>query len=253
MKLSLIIFAITLFLSEAGIAQEYKLSKSSGTLNITEVNHVTIEGTTGNEIIFTARGKDRSDDERAKGLKAVSSLGLDDNTGIGLSVVDKGNSIEVNQLKKIDGADFIIKVPKGVKVSYSHSSPYGGGFEVKNFDGEVTVSTVHNSVILNNVSGSIDVKTMHGDIDATLAAVKSALILNSMHGHIDVALPTATKANLHLETNWGEILVDPEFKIEVPRSGDLVKYSDNVDGKINGGGVDVDLSSMHSNIYLRKN
>ena len=182
----------------------------------------------------------------------MSSLGLDDNTGIGLSVVDKGSTVEVNQLKKIDGADFIIKVPKGVKVSFSHSSPYGGDFEVKNFDGEVTVSTVHNSVILNNVSGSIDVKTMHGDIDANFAAVKSALTLNSMHGHIDVALPVATKANLHLETNWGEILVDPDFKIEIPSSGDLVKYSDNVDGKINGGGIDVDLSSMHNNVYLRK-
>ena len=50
----------------------------------------------------------------------------------------------------------------------------------------------------------------------------------------------------------GEILVDPDFKIEIPRSGDLVKYNDNVNGKINGGGIDVDLSSMHNNVYLRK-
>jgi hypothetical protein len=252
MKHILIIFAISLFISEASIAQEYKLSKSTGTLNINEVNHVTIEGTTGNEIIFTSRDNNRNDDERARGLRAVSSLGLDDNTGIGLSVLDKGSSVEVNQLKKIDGTDFVIKVPKGIKVSYSHSSPYGGEFEVKNFEGAVIVSTVHNSVIINNASGSIDVKTTHGDIDATFASVNSALTLNSMHGHVDVALPTSTKANLHLETNWGEILVDPDFKIEIPRSGDLVKYNDNVNGKINGGGIDVDLSSMHNNVYLRK-
>src|SRR5260221_12248928 len=84
-------------------AQDYKLQKSSGRLEVKEVNEVTIEGYNGSEIVFSSRDNDHGEDNRAKGLRAISSLGLEDNTGIGLSVVDKGNVIEVQQLKKMDG------------------------------------------------------------------------------------------------------------------------------------------------------
>ena len=234
-------------------AQEYKLSKSTGTLEIREVNHVTIEGHTGNEIIFTSRDEDHDDDDRAKGLRAISSMGLEDNTGIGLSVVEKGDVIEVRQLKKMDGPDIRILVPKNVTVSYHHTSPHGDEVEIKNFDGQVDVSTVHSGVVLTNTTGPIHIKTVHGDIDASLAtALKSPLSIQSVHGHVDVAIPVSTKASLKLSTNFGEILVDPDFKIEIERTGDMVKYSDKVSGKINGGGIEIDLSATHNNVYLRK-
>ena len=245
--------AIGLIISGAIQAQEYKVSKSTGTLDIDEVNNVTIEGYSGNEIVFTSRDHDRDDDGRAKGLRAISSLGLEDNTGLGLSVVDKGNIIEVRQLKKMDGPDITIKVPKGVKVSYSHTSPYGDEVEFKNFEGEIEVSTVHNGVVLTNPTGPLSVKTVHGEIDASLgAALKSPVSLVSVHGHVDVALPVATKANLEMNTQWGEIFVDPDFKIEIDRTGNLVKYSGSVKGKLNGGGIDIEISSTHNNVYLRK-
>src|SRR5688500_3529746 len=95
-------------------AQEYKVSKSTGRLEIREVNNVSIEGHPGNEIIFTSRNHNRERDQRAQGLRALSSLGLEDNTGLGLSVLDKGDVIEVQQLKKTEGPDIKILVPKGV-------------------------------------------------------------------------------------------------------------------------------------------
>jgi len=234
-------------------AQEYKLNKNSGTLEIREVNNVTIEGYNGNEIIFSSSDQDRDDDDRAKGLRAISSMGLEDNTGIGLSVVDKGNTIEVRQLKKMDGPDIKIMVPKSVIVSYSHTSPYGDEIEIKNFEGQVEVSTVHSGVILTNTTGPLDIKTVHGDIEASLgSALKAPISLESVHGHVDLALPVAIKANIKLNTHFGEILVDPDFKIEIERTGNMVKYSDSVTGKLNGGGIDITLSSTHNNVYLRK-
>jgi hypothetical protein len=55
-------------------------------------------------------------------------------------------------------------------------------------------------------------------------------------------------------TTYGEIFVDPDFKIEIEKSGsDLIKYStENVKGKLNGGGVTVSLTSTHNSVYLRK-
>jgi len=247
------IILLALMVAGAVNAQDFKLSKSTGTLDISEVNHVSIEGHTGNEIIFSSRDHDRDDDGRAKGLRAISSIGLEDNTGLGLSVIDKGTTIEVRQLKKMDGPDIKILVPKGVKVSFSHTSPHGEGVEVKNFDGEIEISTVHNEVTLNNVSGPMDVKTVHGDIDVTFgASIKGPILITSVHAHVDVAMPVSTKADFKLGTTWGEIFVDPDFKIEIDRSGSLVKYSNKLTGKMNGGGTEIELASTHDNVYLRK-
>jgi predicted membrane protein len=234
-------------------AQEYKLAKSTGRLEIKEVNHVEIEGYSGSEIVFTSRNGKKDDDERAKGLRSISSMGLEDNTGIGLSVVEKGGTIEVQQLKKMDGPDILIKVPKGVVVSYTHTSPYGDEIEFKNFEGEIEVSTVHNGVVLINTTGPMTIKTVHGDIDASLSPnIKNPVSIVSVHGHVDVAFPTTIKANLKLGTVYGEIFVDPDFKLEIEKSGNMIKYSDNVSGKLNGGGLDINLSSTHNNVYLRK-
>ncbi len=234
-------------------AQEYKVAKSTGRIEIREVNHVVIEGYSGNEIIFSSKDGKRDDDERAKGLRSISGMGLEDNTGLGLSVVDKGGVIEVQQLKKMDGPDVTIKVPKGVVVYYTHSSPYGREVDFKNVEGEIEVSTVHSGVNLTNVSGPMTVKTVHGNIEASLSSnIKNPVSIVSVHGHVDVAIPVATKANLKLGTVYGEIFVDPDFKIDIEKKDNMVKYSDNVAGKINGGGLDITLSSTHDNVYLRK-
>ncbi len=254
MKLHHIITATALVLSFGfAKAQEYKIQKSTGRLEIKEVNNVTIEGYAGNEIVFSTRGDSREDDDRAKGLRAISRNGLEDNSGIGLSIVDKGTTIEVNQLKKMDGPDVKILVPKGVSVSYTHTSPHGSDIHLKNVEGEIDISTVHNGVYLDNVTGVVNIKTVHGEVEAVFGpALKNKVDISSVHGHIDVTLPVATKANIELGTTWGEIFVDPDFKMEFDKKGDLVRYNDNVSGKINGGGVEISLTSTHSNVYLRK-
>jgi len=234
-------------------AQDFKVARTSGRIEIKELNDVTVEGYNGNEIVFSSRDHDKEEDERAKGLRAISNSGLEDNTGLGISVLEKGNVIEVQQLKKMDGPEIKIMVPKGVTISYSHSSPYGGDVSFKNVESEIEVSTVHNEVFLDNVTGPMTINTVHGGIEANFGAnMKNPISIISVHGHVDVSLPIATKANLKLGTSYGEIFVDPEFKIDIDKSGNMVKYSDNVSGKINGGGLDVTLSSTHNSVYLRK-
>lgn len=236
-------------------AQEFKIAKSTGRLEIKEVNNVDIEGYSGNEIIFTSRSGKRDDDERAKGLRAISASGLEDNTGLGLSVVDKNGVIEVQQLKRMDGPDITIKVPKGVTISYRHTSPHGSDVNIKDVEGEIEVSTVHNSINLTNVTGPMTLNTVHGNIEGSVSTtLKNPISIVSVHGHVDIALPATAKASVKLSTVYGEIFVDPEFKMDVATSaGGLKNYSsDSVTGKINGGGVDITLSSQHNNVYLRK-
>lgn len=254
MKKNILTLTFAFALTATLYAQEYKLAKSSGKLEIKEVNNVTIEGYSGNEIIFSSMDRSRDDDDRAKGLRAVSSMGLEDNTGIGLSVVDKGGSIQVVQLKKMDGPKVKIQVPKGVSIYYSHSSPYGSDIVLKNIESEIEASTVHNGVHLENVTGPLNIKTVHGEIEADFNSnLKSPISLTSVHGLVDVTIPVATKAIMNMSTTWGEIFVDPAIKLEIEPKTDWVKYgSGKVNGKINGGGLEFTLSSTHNNVYLRK-
>lgn len=233
-------------------AQEFRLSKMSGRLEI-HLGKVTIEGHSGSEIIFSSTKKTGSRDERADGLRAVNSLGLEDNTGLGINVSDKGNSVEVYQLKKANSPDIRILVPKGVIVSFEHESQYGGEVEFRNLPNEIEVSAQYNSVKLDNVTGPLTVKTIYGSVDAIFGSViNDPVSIVSVYGHVDVSLPEATKADLKMSTSYGEIFVAPEFKIDVDKQDGMMRFSDRVSGRINGGGLKIDLSANYGKIYLRK-
>jgi predicted membrane protein len=230
------IVVVAMLLTSAVLGQEYKVAKSSGSLVIREVNKVQIEGYSGSEIIFTSLDRSRDRDDRAKGLKAINSMGLEDNSGLGLSVVQNGDAVEVRQLKKMDGPKIKIQVPKGVKIVYDHSSPYGSDLKLKNIENEVEISTVHNGVYLDNVTGPINVKTVHGEVEASFtAAMKHPVSIKSTHGPVDITIPVAAKATLNMSTKYGEILVDPALNVEVQNRGDWKVYGANdIEGKING-------------------
>lgn len=244
---------MALFITGIVTAQEFKVAKSSGRLNL-HIGRVTVEGHSGNEIIFSSKDRDKDEDERAKGLRAINSLGLEDNTGLGINVTEKDGAVEVYQLKKMNSPDVKILVPKGVIVSFEHESQYGGEAVFKNMENEIEVSCQYNSVELENVTGPLTVKTVYGGVDAVFNQnVKGPISIVSIYGHVDVALPATTKANLKLSTSYGEIFVSPDFKIEVDKEGnDMIRYSDRVNGKINGGGMNIDFRSDYDKIYLRK-
>jgi hypothetical protein len=246
--------ALGLIIAGAASAQEYKIAKSTGRLEINEVNNVTIEGYNGNEIVFSSLDGTREKDSRATGLRAISANGLEDNTGVGLAVRENGTTYEVYQLKKMDGPRVKIMVPKGVTISYRHTSPHGSDFKVRNVESELEVSTVHNGIILDNVSGPVNARTAHGKIEVVLNDnFKGPLYFSSTHGLVDIAVPASAKADISLSASHGEIFVDPNLKLEVPKTGDWTKYgSSKLDGKVNGGGIEITLGTSHGNIYLRK-
>lgn len=246
--------ALGFLIAGAASAQEYKIAKSTGRLEINDVNNVTIEGTTGNEIVFSSLDSYRDKDPRSTGLRAISAGGMEDNTGIGLAVRENGTTYEVYQLKKMDGPRVKILVPKGVVISYRHTSPHGSDVKVRNFEGELEIATVHNSIRLDNVTGPMNVKTTHGELEVNFNDnMKGPIYLASTHGLVDAAVPVGMKANVAMSSGHGEIFVDPNLKLEVPKTGDWVKYgSSKVEGKLNGGGIDISLVTSHGNLYLRK-
>lgn len=243
---------IVLLIACAAQGQEFKLAKNSGRLEI-YLGKVTVEGHNGNEIIFSSYNHHEGKDERAEGLRSINSLGLSDNTGLGINVTDKGNVVEVHQLKKTHAPDIKILVPKGMIVSFTHESQYGGEAKFSNLTNEIEVSAQYNSVELNNVTGPLTVETTYGHVEADFSTtINDPVSIVSIYGYVDVTLPQATKANLKLSTSYGEIFVAPEFDIKVDATGGMIAYSDKISGTINGGGINIDLSCNYGKVYLRK-
>jgi Putative adhesin len=251
MKRIMVVMCIWL-VTQVTLAQEFKVAKSTGRLEL-NIGRVAVEGHNGNEIIFSSTDHRESKDDRAQGLRAINGSGLDDNTGLGINVTQKGDVVEVNQLKKMNAPDIKVLVPKGVIVAFSHQSQYGGKASFKNLENEIEVSATYNSIELENVTGPLAIKSVYGHIEASLGGtIKGPISIVSVYDYVDVALSPATKANLKLSTSYGEIFVGPEFNIEIDKQGEWVKYDDRVNGKLNGGGLSMDLRSDYGKIYLRK-
>jgi hypothetical protein len=256
MKTLVLIIGIIVATICGALAQDFKLAKTTGRLEI-YTGRVTVEGTTGNEIVFTSgrdHDDDREEDKRSKGLHAINGLGLEDNTGLGVNVVDKGNVVEVRQLRKMNSPNIKILVPKGVIVSFQHESQYGGEAKFKNLENEIEVSATYNSVELENVTGPMTVKSVYGHVEANFSDnVKGPISIVSVYGYVDVTLPVTVKADLKMSTSYGALYASSDFKIEYDKQqGDMIRYDDRVNGKINGGGMKVDLNSSYGKIYLRK-
>src|ERR1700749_5141316 len=116
MKKYLIIVVFCLGTITSIHAQQYKVAKSTGKLAL-NLPSVIVEGYEGNEIIFESQKSQEEADPRSKGLRAINGAGFIDNTGLGISVVEKGTTIEVNQVASDIAVK--IKVPTGLIVSFS--------------------------------------------------------------------------------------------------------------------------------------
>lgn len=300
MKLQLIsLFALFTIALSASAQKEYKLAKSSGKLNL-NISGVIVEGYKGNEIIFSIpKNEDEETDERAKGLTVINSSGFKDNTGLGLDVTVNGEEINVNPVSISNQTMVTIKLPQDIKLSFTNNSNmYQDTVTLKNLKSEINVAVNGNNIILLNNVGPMNIRTLHGSVDATFPTEpKGPISIVSVNGHIDVAVPTAIKANLDVVTRYGKVYAAEKLKIalsqkasEKANAGTIalaktgnssiltksltgnvqvnVNTNENnysyvignavgadgevLNGKINGGGVDLILKSNHNNIYIRE-
>ncbi|SFT10548.1 DUF4097 family beta strand repeat-containing protein [Sphingobacterium wenxiniae] len=231
----------------------YKLAKRTGKLEV-DLAGVVIEGYSGNEIVFSSLGKPGGEDERAKGLRAINGLGVVDNTGLGINVSEENGAVKVTQLNSASALNMKILVPHGMAIAFDHQSHFGGGGKTvfRNIQSEVEVSTKFNNIELENITGPATIKTVHGSVDAVFSGnVKGPISIVSIHGAVDVTVPQNIHADLKMNTRHGELLVAPELNINIQQEGEMIRYSNQVVGKINNGGTPLDLRSDHDRIYLR--
>lgn len=220
MKKAIAILSILLGIGLSAAAQkEYRLAKSAGHLKL-NLFGATIEGYEGKEIIFlsgsTATGQT---DQRAKGLEALATSGLKDNTGMGLSIKENGQEISVENVFS-DIQDLLtIKVPRGMKVSFTSSrNQHYEDILIRNIKGEIEVAAQYNKIKLENNSGPMNISSINGPVEAIFQGdVKGPISIVSVRDYVDITLPASTSANLELATNYGKLYASKEFEVTTDR------------------------------------
>ena len=246
--------AVLLCTTQALRAQEYKIpveNSKEGKLTLIDIpDNLPIEGYAGNEIIITSDHFNEPPD-RAKGLKPVYPGGTD-NTGMALSVEKNGNQVSIQCLLPItQNASYRIKVPENFSLRIKSGCARSGGVDIQNMKNEVEIN-VCQSIKLKNVSGPLVLSTISGNIDVSFTELSKdkPISIASVSGEIDVTLPAKTPADLEMGTVSGNMYSDFDFqadKKEMKRIG-----GNSINTSLNGGGVDLKITSVSGNIYLRK-
>lgn len=234
-------------------AQEYSISPSSNNLVLSGLDNVYIEGYDGSEILIISPNQNYSKYDKSEGLKLINQSGKADNTGLGINVENEKGSVVIKQVKSntCGSKEYKMKVPSNMNISYEHSSYQGDILSIRNITGELDVSSNYNSVVLDNVTGPLAIKTVYGSIDAEFSNVsqKGSISLYSVYEYVDVSLPETAQARFNLNTTYGHIYSDLDFEI---LSEDVREYGNRVIGTFNGKGVDMNITATYSNIYLRE-
>jgi len=217
---------------------------------------VTIEGYNGDEVVVQGAGG-KAKPERAEGLRAVYNT-AEDNTGLGLSVTQEGNTIRVTRASR-EGGTYTIRVPRNVHLVYEEVNWFGSGnVAISNIEGEVEVTTKGSGMNLTNVSGPVVANSTSGNITVRFANVRQEKpsSISNISGFIDVGMPANAKANLKLKSITGEIYTDFDLGLNKNQNqSDLQRIGGGhtVEGSANGGGVEINLKTISSDIYVRKN
>jgi hypothetical protein len=233
-------------------AQEFRYNPKGNKLKVlTNSGSFTIEGHSGKEIVVS--GPNAKTPEEAEGLKLITG-GANDNTGVGVNIDESDGMVLIKNVAR--SGSFRILVPEKMNLVINAKTYNCGKITVSNFKAELEIKSEYGSVYLDNVTGPVVCNATYGKVKAVFDQVNQSkpISIVATYSVVDVSLPESTKADVKLESTYGNIYSDISIIQEKRTSEeDLVDWGGKtIDGKMNGGGVEIYLKSPYSNIYLRK-
>ncbi|MEE9362656.1 MAG: DUF4097 family beta strand repeat-containing protein [Cellulophaga sp.] len=191
--------------------------------------------------------------DRAKGLTALYPGGEDTTDGFGLNIKKDGDVLRIIDLKSnFQRGGLSFALPKTIDISVNCGNM--GRVRMEKFSSEIEVISNIGHVHLIDVTGPITASSSTGTIHVEFVSVnqKSPISIRSSTGDIDVSLPENTKANLEMKTTMGTVYTN--FKLTKPSKDGMnaVGGQRRIENVLNGGGVQIKLSSSIGNVYLRK-
>ncbi len=242
---ALLIITVTVF------AQDYSMSLEGITkVIISSETTIVIKSHDTTTLLIKASENYRSPNiEKSKGLKKMSGSG-DDNTNYGVEVIKEGTSLMVKGLRERREANLVIHLPRDINMSVE--SLANNEIYIDGFTAEIEAINHHGATVLSNISGPIVAENGNGNITVIFSTLNqsSPMSIIADNGDIDIRMPPDASATIISKTPLGEFYSD--FDIEVINESTIRKNSRSVKGKINKGGVDINVQNLKGNIYLRQ-
>ena len=117
----------------------------------------------------------------------------------------------------------------------------GGNIAAEDVKGGIKLRTSGGNLHLDAVSGNLDAQTSGGNIDARITELGERISLNTSAGDVDVKMPLNKGMDLDLKGSRVKIAMS-NFK--------GVVEDDRVQGKLNGGGIPVTISTSGGNVEV---
>jgi hypothetical protein len=220
---------------------------------------ITVRGTTRKDVQVIAHPEEdrpsRRSDPNAIGMHRIPQTA-------GFRITEEANRVKVASDSPNRSVSFEIEVPAHANLQLH--SVNGGEILVENVEGDLDISNVNGGITLKDVGGSVNAGTTNGSVRATVTRVtaQKEMAFTSLNGTVDVTLPAATKANLRLRSDHGDVYSD--FDVALTQSAPVVEENRggngryrisrnrSIVGSINGGGPEFELRTFNSNVYVRK-
>jgi len=258
-KLLSILLLSLIYLSGVSQNKKYEISVNDPANSKLELinlaGDVKIGVSSSNKIVIEADGI-KPKPERAKGLKRVGAGG-EDNTGVGLNFTKSGNDIQLfGAISMNSNVVYKISVPKNMNVSVDLGMFNGGDLEINGLNSDLELDVENSDMKLMNITGPVVISSLSGNIEIVFSKVNqsSPFSIKAISGDVDLSMPVNTPADLELSSMSGGIYTDFDIKPKGKKKGNL-KYvggDTTIKAKINGGGVNVQVSNISGDIYLRK-
>jgi len=211
-------------ISLANLSGTQRFRTSGGSLNLSDVEGDIKGQTSGGSIrLNRCRNTNGTLDLQTSGggINASASSGK-------MRLQTSGGSIELNDLRG------------DVDAQTSGGSIRGG-----NILGDLKAGTSGGSIRLAEVSGSIDASTSAGSVDVTMVKLGDYVRLSTTAGSVRVTMPLDQGMDLNLSGN----------RVNVPDrlarfDGSIEK--DRVRGKLNGGGIPVNISASSGSVSVNR-
>lgn len=213
---------------------------------------ITVEGYKGKFVTVEARQRAFSETNIKKIIP---------NNAIRLSATEKENKIRIDNSSYKRTIDVKIRVPYNFSLKLSTYD--NGDIEVTNINGEIEIDNYNGDITCKNISGSAVLSSVDGNINVDFEKISrgTPMAFTSVEGNIDVSFPGDFKAEVKLNSEFGDLFSDfdidikkQKLKVEKNKENGTTKYSfdDWVSGSINGGGAEYLFKSLNGNIYIRK-
>lgn len=252
---------MTLLVTFCTYGQDYKVNFSNSANNKVQIvatqGNLKVLGYDGNEVRINAKNIEKNNvPERAEGLKSLYNS-AEDNTGLGLSVVQEGNVLKILKASRHEN-DYVIEVPKNVAVSIEQVNWGDAEIELSNLNGEIEIKSTNGNMVLKNITGPLVANSVSGNLTAEFATIKQGkpTAISLVSGDIDISLAADSKADFKLQSISGEIYtdLDIETKNKTSENENLRQIGGGytIQGSNNGGGTEISLNTISGNIFIRK-